>query len=155
MTMLIQLSAKFDTMKCLPLIILLLGTTTQLAAQHSNTLNPTPLFITHWRLTSVDQKNIRINDGTQEVYITLDSVARQIIGFAGCNRLTGSFILKGINGIRIQAGTTKMFCEEATMQVETSLLKAFDKSTRYRIEGNQLIFLKNRKVVAVFEAVYF
>lgn len=154
-TRLNQLSAKFDPMKCLPLIIVLFGATTQLAAQQPNTLNSTPLFNTHWRLVTVDHKNIRINDGTKEIHIQLDSAANQLTGFAGCNRLMGNFTLSGTDGIRVQSATTKMFCEEATMEVESSLLNAFAKTTRYQIQGNQLLLLKKRKVVAVFEAVYF
>ncbi len=92
-------------------------------------------------------------ENAKEVHIKFASSENRLQGFAGCNGLGGSYLLTGENNIKINAITTKMFCDR--MEVENFLTNAISKADNYRIDGEKLSLFEGKKLLATFDSVYF
>ena len=127
----------------------------QQSSQSNESDSTAQLINTYWKLVELDGKPIpppALN--RREARITLASEDNKLIGFAGCNRLFGTFFRKGneLNFLRI--GRTRMACEQPYMALENQVIKILGATTHYRIEGEVLVLLMEAKVLARFEAVY-
>ncbi len=87
-----------------------------------------------WELSVLDGKTIT---GKQQIYIELTNDNR-VTGFAGCNRLTGTYALEKANRIRfIQLATTRMACPE--MGLEAKVLAMLNNVENFVIENEKLM----------------
>ena len=85
---------------------------------------------------SLYKLNISFNDST-----------KQVSGFSGCNRFFGSYSLNN-SSLKFGAmGSTNMFCDETANNIETNLLKAFEKANLVLFTENGFSFYNKKKLI--------
>jgi heat shock protein HslJ len=91
--------------------------------------------LTHWGDRSVPY----CNDGAPVILSFKDG---RVSGHAGCNRYSAAIAFGPHRGeLKVSPGiTTRMSCEPRHMEFETSFIRAFEASTRYRLDGESLSF---------------
>ena len=119
----------------------------------TNNQSTASLTNTYWKLSKINEKPVITPENAKEVHIKFASSENRLQGFAGCNGLGGSYLLTGENNIKINAITTKMFCDR--MEVENFLTNAITKADNYRIDGEKLSLFEGKKLLATFDSVYF
>jgi uncharacterized lipoprotein YbaY/heat shock protein HslJ/uncharacterized lipoprotein NlpE involved in copper resistance len=110
---------------------------------------------TYWKLLDINGKKIPIAPShKRQIRITLASEGSRLMGFSGCNQLTGTYLQKD-NGLHFsQMAGTMMACVSPYMELESQVLKMLSATTGYRIKGEQLFLLKDDQVIARFESLY-
>lgn len=111
---------------------------------------------TYWKLVALQGQAAPMLPGQErEVRITLVSRSRQVHGFTGCNALGGQYTL-GSQALQFhQLASTRKMCSPPANQLERAVLDALKATTSHRIEGEQLVLLRNgKRALARFEAVY-
>lgn len=112
---------------------------------------PATLLDTHWRLTQVGEVVVPNPAGSREVYFSLQSRNPNVVGFSGCNRMFGHYVLAGEQLKFDQIGGTKMFCD-VRMELEQRFLAMFEYVAGWKISGNTLQLLNaSGGTVAGFE----
>ncbi|MBL7872316.1 MAG: META domain-containing protein [Cyclobacteriaceae bacterium] len=108
-----------------------------------------PLENTYWVLVEVNGTTIVRND-TKLIFIQLDSKSKRVTGFAGCNQLSGDYVLDGRKLI-FKTVTTRMYCEDE-MKTEDDFIEAVNKINEYRIHEHQLSLMQGKNVLLKFQA---
>ena len=109
---------------------------------------------TYWKLTELHGARVTMAPGQErEVRITLDNDGK-VSGFTGCNQLMGGYTVAAEVLRFTQLGSTRMMCPPPAMQLESAVLAHLNSVTGFRIEGEQLILLKDGAPVARYESVY-
>jgi heat shock protein HslJ len=112
---------------------------------------PAPLLDTHWRLTQVGEVVVPNPAGSREVYFSLQSQNPNVVGFSGCNRMFGHYVLSGEQLKFDQMGGTRMSCD-VRMELEQRFLAMFAYVSGWKISGNTLQLLNaDGGVIAGFE----
>jgi len=106
---------------------------------------------THWKLTRLGQTPL--SDSTQqEPYLVLEP-NQQVSGSGGCNRITGTYKLKGNELTFSRMVATMMACMQG-METENKFLKTLGDVTSWKITGHTLhLFDDNKSAIAEFEAI--
>lgn len=109
---------------------------------------------TYWKLTELHGARVTMAPGQErEVRITLGDDGK-VSGFTGCNQLMGGYTVAAEVLRFTQLGSTRMMCPPPAMQLESAVLAHLNSVTGFRIEGEQLILLKDGAPVARYESVY-
>ena len=104
-----------------------------------------------WSLTSLGGSPAEPGNGGKPATLTFSDADSRVSGFAGCNRLAGTYQAKG-DSLRIgPLALTRMACPSG-MELETKLGAALDATRSYRITGNRLDLLGETGAVASLEA---
>jgi putative lipoprotein len=107
---------------------------------------------TYWKLTHLGDAPVPVASRQAEPHLIINSVARRVGGSGGCNRLTGSYELKGDRLSLGPATTTLMACADG-METEEAFLEALGRVNGWRVAGKQLELLDTSgRVLARFEA---
>jgi copper homeostasis protein (lipoprotein) len=112
------------------------------------------LFDTYWVLTALNGKPVTVaaKPVPREPSLVLHTEQQRVAGSTGCNRLSGSYTLKGNE---LSFGTlagTMMACVEG-MEMETAFLEALAQVRRWRIAGIHLELMDaGGAVLARFES---
>ncbi|MET0514481.1 MAG: META domain-containing protein [Nitrospiraceae bacterium] len=107
---------------------------------------------TYWKLTALNGKPVFVADRQREPSLVLHSENLRVAGFGGCNRLMGSYEVKGHEMHFGQLAGTMMACP-AGMDTEKEFLDSLPQVTRWRIVGEHLEFYDaSGTVVGHFEA---
>lgn len=86
--------------------------------------------------------------------MTLMPQRNGVQGFAGCNRLMGSYELKGENLKFGRMASTRMACQNG-MELENSFMQALESTAKWKIEGEHLELSDlTGTLVARFESRY-
>ena len=104
-----------------------------------------------WKLV-----NLTGSDAVEKYNVILDlSESNRAAGFIGCNRLMGSFALRGANSIQFNSlGSTRMACEDDIMRVENNVLKALKLTDNFIIRDGMLILNSiDNSSIATFKEV--
>jgi copper homeostasis protein (lipoprotein) len=106
---------------------------------------------TRWRPLVLDGEPVVVAGSEREPWIELDPKAQRFGGYAGCNRLTGSW--RAASGGRLRftyISVTRMVCPR--MEQEQAFIDALERTARYRIAGRSLELLdSNGNVLAKLE----
>ena len=106
------------------------------------------LIGTYWKVTSIGDMKITTIPNEKEVYLILEDDGN-FKGYSGCNRFYGKQMYDAVS-LRIDAiESTKMACP--SMDREAKLYALLNGTIDYEIKGEDLILLKNKKVVATLE----
>lgn len=110
---------------------------------------------TYWKLVELHANPVSPPaEGTREIHMILRNQDSRFVGFAGCNAITGSYILQ--DGLRIkfsQIASTMMACER--MELEKAFGEMLEQVDSYSIQGDNLSLNRARMApLARFEAVY-
>jgi len=124
------------------------------ASASANATMASPLSGVHWRLVALRGAPIPAPaDGMQDVHIVLTAEDAQMSGFAGCNRIMGSYTLGEGNRIAFtQIASTKRACLEDTP--EDAFLEALGQVDNYHVDEKNLVLNRARMAPLLrFEAV--
>jgi copper homeostasis protein (lipoprotein) len=104
-----------------------------------------------WVLVRIADKPVVALEGKPEPYIVLQGTTKQIVGHAGCNRLSGGYTIAG-DALRLdEIATTRMACPE--IETENAFLNALETVARWKLMDNQLALLdKSGAQVLQFES---
>ena len=123
-------------------------------ASTAPTSSKASLTNTYWKLTELDGARVSMTpEQEREVRITLDDNGK-VTGFTGCNRVMGGYTVAADVLRFTQLAGTRMMCPPPAMQLESAVLANLNSVTGFRIDGEQLILLKDGAPVARYESVY-
>jgi len=108
---------------------------------------------TFFKADKIDGLDVSFIENQNEiVYIQMDTITMKIYGHAGCNTFRGGFKLEGNNEIQFSPmATTMMACNEDIMTKEQGFLSIFERTTKYSIKNDSLIYYDdNNNEVALF-----
>jgi heat shock protein HslJ len=108
------------------------------------------LVDTEWTLVELDGAPAGKGAGGRAPTLLLTAEGRLASGFAGCNRMSGTFELEGERLRIISLATTRMACAEG-MELEQRYLEALDEVREYRLTATGLDLLDDGAVRARFE----
>ena len=107
---------------------------------------------TYWKLTALNGKPVFVVEQQREASLVLHSENSRVAGSGGCNRLMGSYEVKGNQVHFGQLAGTMMACPVG-MDTEKEFLDSLPLVTRWRIVGEHLEFFDaSGTVVGRFEA---
>jgi putative lipoprotein len=119
----------------------------EIAKAAASSLTDTP-----WKLTQLGGEVVSTPPGARDMSLVLQAQNLRVTGFAGCNSMMGSYVLKGGELRFDQIGSTRMACE-GRMEIEQRYLAMFARVARWEITGRTLRLLDTAgKTVATFEA---
>lgn len=110
----------------------------------------------YWKLIKLDGKDVEmVENQEREIFFTLKTQDNTVVGFAGCNSITGEFELEDGNRIHFKnMGITMMSCPDVDVN-ESELMEVFELTDNYTITDDVLhLNVGKRAPLAVFEAVY-
>jgi putative lipoprotein len=111
-----------------------------------------PLEETYWKLISLNDKDVKVGDGDQDLYIQFLHDEKRVSGYAGCNNYSGGYETEGLNLKFGMMMSTKKMCVE-TIDQEQEYLLMLSKTESYSIEEDKLIFRNSEgQVLAEFKA---
>lgn len=106
---------------------------------------------TYWMLEELDGIQVGQYPSKDAPYLTF-SPDKTLQGYAGCNRISGTYLVKGDVFLFNRAAMTRVACSDG-LEVEDRLLKILDESETYRVEGEMLQLLdQNDQIRARFTA---
>ena len=111
-----------------------------------------PLEGTYWKATELAGKPTPTQDATREAHLLFQPAGR-LSGSDGCNRITGSYQLRGDTVTFGQMAGTLMACINASAEIEGAFREALKSATRLTVVGERLVLFNtagNR--IAVFTA---
>src|SRR6185503_1942759 len=107
---------------------------------------------TYWKLTALNGKPVFVAEQQHEPSLVLHSENSRIAGSGGCNRLMGSYEVRGHEVRFGQLAGTMMACPDG-MDTEKEFLDTLPHMTRWRIVGEHLEFYDaSGTVLGRFEA---
>jgi copper homeostasis protein (lipoprotein) len=107
---------------------------------------------TYWKLTRLGDTAVTVASRQREPHFILHPESRRVGGSGGCNRLAGSYELKGDTLTFGQMAGTRMACLEG-MDTEKAFLDALRRVNKWKIAGQHLeLFDAAGNLVARFEA---
>lgn len=108
----------------------------------------------YWKLKTLQGQEIKMTENQErEIFITLKTQDNRVNGFAGCNSISGEYLLKEGNRIKFsKIAVTQKFCPNTS---ESEFLKVFELADNYTIKDDVLSLNVGRRApLAVFEAVF-
>jgi heat shock protein HslJ len=113
-----------------------------------------PLANTQWRLTQLGDELVTNPEGGNAIGMQLQAQNTRVVGFSGCNRMSGAYALDGDSLKFAQMGGTKLAClDQERMRLEQRYLEMFAKVARWKITAQTLELLDARGgMVATFVA---
>lgn len=97
----------------------------------------TPLEKTYWRATELAGKPTPVQDVKREAHLVFEPGGR-LSGSDGCNRITGTYQLKGDAVTFGHIAATRMACIDAAAGIERAFGEAVKRSMRLTIAGDRL-----------------
>ncbi|MGC3973963.1 MAG: META domain-containing protein [Nitrospira sp.] len=93
-----------------------------------------------WELAHWGNQTIPYEDAGEPVILSFKD--GKVSGHAGCNRYVAGITFGPKTGeLSVSQGTTtRMACEPKLMEFEAAFIRAFEASTRYRLDGESLSF---------------
>ena len=104
-----------------------------------------------WALVSLGGRDAPLGAGRRPATLRFESSAGRVSGFAGCNRFSGSFTVRGDSLAFGPAAATRMACDEG-MQLEQRFLGVLPSIVRYEVDGTSLVLHGASGPVARFRA---
>lgn len=109
---------------------------------------------TYWKLTELNGNPAELGNGQKELHLITGSKDKQVHGFSGCNRYSGSYTLSGDQLTFGQMISTRMACLDDKNQ-ETAYLQALTNVRRFAIEADTLkLYDDQNRLILQFVAVY-
>lgn len=98
-----------------------------------------PLVNTSWRLTQLGDEMVDNPPGERAISLQLQPQNPRVVGFAGCNRMFGGYLLNGGMLKFDQMGGTKMACvDEKRMRLEQRYFEVLSRVSQWKITGSTL-----------------
>lgn len=111
-----------------------------------------PLLVgTTWRLADLAGKPAPLGQDGKAATLELTIEGKRVVGFAGCNRISGTYTLKGDSLLLGPLALTRMACEKG-MDLERGYVAALEHTRTYRLGSQGLELLGDAGPVARLEA---
>lgn len=107
-----------------------------------------PLENTYWKLVELSGINGNLPRTQREIFLQLKNGVAN--GFSGCNSFFGSYTTLGDSVHFSSIAGTEMYCQK-TMDLEGNMLYTLGQVNRYHTTGNEMMLIKDRTVMAVFQ----
>lgn len=110
---------------------------------------------TYWKLIELNGNPVPPPpEGAREIHIVLRNDESRVTGFAGCNAMTGTYIVQEGQRLKFsRIASTLMACEQ--MEIEKAFGEMLERVDSYSIKGDNLSLNRIRMApMARFEAVY-
>lgn len=104
---------------------------------------------TVWVLKELNGKSIE-STAQKTMYLQFNSEKESIIGFGGCNAITGTYSKNG-SSIESKIASTKMFCE-GKMDDEAAFIKLLTQPAKYKVDKHLLHVEQDGHQVALLHA---
>ncbi len=108
---------------------------------------------THWKLLHIEHAAIASSEKLKDPNFILKP-GNKVIGFTGCNRFVGTYILQDNRLSFSQITATPMHCSE-TMETEKAFKEVLDRTKHYKVQGKKLDLFDDTHRIASFRAVHF
>ena len=99
-----------------------------------------------WILINLNNQEVIKQNGERPIYLEFNVTDQKVIGFAGCNRLFGAYIIKGGSITFSRVGSTKMLCPD--VELENLFIANLQQVNRYQIEGEKLLLYNHTSLLA-------
>ncbi len=111
-----------------------------------------PILVgTTWRLAEVDGKPMALGQDGKAATMELTIEGKRVSGFAGCNRMSGTYRLQG-DSLRFgPLALTRMACKKG-MDIEREFVAALEGTRAYRLSPDGLELLGESGTIARLEA---
>ncbi len=96
-----------------------------------------------WRLIEIAGQPIKIAKGENNPFIHLQTLDNKMQGFAGCNRFSGTYLVKGEILLFSKTASTRMACVGG-MELEDMFFRVLSATEGYRLKGD-ILELHDRK----------
>jgi heat shock protein HslJ len=103
-----------------------------------------------WLLVAVNGVPAIPPAGEKKPFLMLDATRKVITGYAGCNNFSGDYKIDGASVKFGLLASTRMFCTEPQMSMETGLFKALEETRGWKIKDGSLLLLDDNGVLARF-----
>lgn len=113
---------------------------------------PLPLEGPTWTLVELGGHPVSAGRDGRLPYLQLATEDRQLRGYGGCDRLTGSYETKGTVLRFPSLAMTRMACPD-TMQLEQAFVMTLEATDHFRIEGGTLELIAAGKARARLRVV--
>jgi len=125
-------------------------------SRHAKASTPNASLVdTYWRPVELENQPVALGAGERELHMVLVSEGKEVRGYSGCNRFTGSFEQEGDQLNFRQMASTSRVCAQG-MEQEMKFLKALNKTHKYEIRGDTLsLYDDTHRQIVHFEAIYF
>lgn len=101
-----------------------------------------------WVLETVNGEAVHMPEGKEAPYLTVDSAAQNVSGFAGCNRVFGPIKVWGDSISFEGLAATRMYCVE-TQQVEDAFMGALNGTRTFLVKGDKLTLLGGKELAVL------
>ena len=115
-----------------------------------STNQETSLTNTKWIVETLYGKKVKLEEKNNEVFLTLDSLKKQVHGKVGCNRFFGNYLKNNQDLTFSQMGATKMACPD--MNIEITFFKVLESTKTFFIKNDKLYLKDTGNIIAVFSA---
>jgi heat shock protein HslJ len=122
------------------------------AAAESSAAQAAPALVgTTWRLTELAGKPAPLGQDGKAATLELAAEGKRATGFAGCNRMTGAYVLNG-DSLRLGPfALTRMACLKG-MELEKQYVDALQRTRAYRQSAEKLELLDSSGTLTRLEA---
>jgi len=103
-----------------------------------------------WLLVAVNGVPVISSADEKRAFLMLDTTGKVITGYAGCNNFSGGYELDGALVKFGLLASTRMFCTEPQMSMETGFFKALEETRGWKIKDRSLLLLDDNGVLARF-----
>lgn len=109
---------------------------------------------TYWKAVTLLDNAVVVPDSSREAHFVLHAEGSRLGGTGGCNRLFGSYTVRGDSITFTEVGSTLMACPEPGMTQEKWLIDTLGRARTYRLAGEELDLLAAGRVIGRFRSVY-
>ncbi len=105
-----------------------------------------------WKIKTLKDSGKMIEVGTKETTVTIDTKAKSILLYVGCNRITSGF--EFITGDMIKPFklvSTRKACQDYIDGLEVAAKEALEKTNSIRKNGTKIEFYKDAELLMVLE----
>ncbi|RDC61578.1 META domain-containing protein [Adhaeribacter pallidiroseus] len=99
-----------------------------------------------WVLINLNGQEIIKQNTERPIYLEFNVTDQKVVGFAGCNRLFGAYVMEGSSIVFSRVGSTKLMCPDA--EIENTFVTSLQLINRYQIEGEKLLLYNHTNLVA-------
>jgi len=101
-----------------------------------------------WRLMELDGKSLQLGENQKNPFVHLQTKDNRMQGFAGCNRFSGTYLVKGSIFLFNKMIRSRMACVDG-IEMEENFFRVLSATDGYHIEGD-ILELRDRsgKVLA-------
>ncbi|MGE5346655.1 MAG: META domain-containing protein [Acidithiobacillales bacterium] len=103
----------------------------------------------NWTLVTLHGQAVMGGVGRMAFQLKLETGGHHLIGFTGCNRLNGRYVLQGDGLTLSELSTTRMSCP-GTAEKERAYLQMLGDVTGWKLSGDHLLLYGRKDVIAEF-----